>query len=669
MRQSIAGVVGLVLLFGTVSMGQAAGMLTPKGVGYQPLQIRDHHVNVVINNGFAMTEVLQTFFNPNDRDLEAVYTFPLPKHASLSEVTLYIGEKEIQGEVLAKQQARQIYQEERDKGNDTGLAEKRGFQAFDFSVSPVRANDEVRIRFVYYQPLEIDTGIGRYLYPLEDGGTDDAGKSFWFTTNAKVENVFSINLELKSAHPIVDVRAPGFEAAATITKIDAGHYKMEMQLQDARLERDLVFYYRLQDNLPGRIELVPFRADEQTPGTFMMVVTPGVDLQPLKQGADYVFVLDVSGSMKAKIATLARGVVNVLGDMQVEDRFRIITFNNAASELTRGWLAATPENVAKTVRTIEALQAGGSTNLYAGLDLALANLDDDRANSIILVTDAVTNTGIIDPRDFYQLLQQYDVRVFGFLMGNSTNWPLMRTVTEASDGFFATVSNADDIIGQIMLAKSKVTYESLHDVTLKISGVKVSDVTDEFFGKVYRGQQLVIFGRYAQSGEARVTLKARLTGEDKTYTTRFTFPEVATENPEIERLWALARIEQFDALADIGAVSASEAETTMRDLGLAYQLVTDYTSMVVLDNEVFAERGIERRNQTRVAREHQAQAQRAQQPTRSLQVDQAKPAFSKPSPSVGGGAVDPITGGIALSLAGLAAAKLRRRRGRNAGRV
>ena len=669
MRQSRAGVVVLVLLLGTVSLGQAAGMLTPKGGGDQPIQIREHHVNVVINNGFAMSEVLQTFFNPNDRDLEAVYTFPLPNQASLSEVTLYIGEKEIQGEVLAKQQARQIYQEERDQGTNTGLAEKRGFQAFDFSVSPVRARDEVRIRFVYYQPLEVDTGIGRYLYPLEDGGTDDAGPSFWFTTNAKVENVFSVNLELKSAHPIVDVRTPGYEAAATITKIDEGHYKMEMQLQEVRLERDLVFYYRLQDNLPGRIELVPFRTDEQTPGTFMMVVTPGVDLQPLNQGADYVFVLDVSGSMKSKMATLARGVVKVLGDMQVDDRFRILTFNQTASELTRGWLAATPENVANTVRTIEALQAGGRTNLYAGLDLALADLDDDRATSMILVTDAVTNTGRIDPREFYQLLQQYDVRVFGFLMGNSANWPLMRMVTEASDGFFATVSNADDMIGQIMLAKSKVTYESLHDVTLKISGVKVSEVTDEFFGKVYRGQQLVIFGCYAQSGEARVTLKARLTGEDKTYTTRFTFPDAATENPEIERLWALARIEQLAALTDIGAVSASEAETTMRDLGLAYQLVTDYTSMVVLADEAFATRGIERRNQSRVARERQAQTQRAQQPTRSLRVDQANPAFSEPSPSVGGGAVDPITGGIALGLAGLAAAKLRRRRGRQTGRV
>ncbi len=61
------------------------------------------------------------------------------------------------------------------------------------------------------------------------------------------------------------------------------------------LNRDFVFYYRLQDDLPGRVELVAYRADETKPGTFMLVVTPGLDLQPLNRGADYTFVLDVSG--------------------------------------------------------------------------------------------------------------------------------------------------------------------------------------------------------------------------------------------------------------------------------------------------------------------------------------------------------------------------------------
>ncbi len=656
------------LIVGITSLGHAAGILTPKGAGHQPIAIRDHHVNVVINNGFAQTEVLQTFYNPNGQDLEAIYSFPLPEHASLSEVTIYVGEQEIQGEVLAKQDATHMYQEERDRGNDAGLAQKRGYQAFDFAVSPVRAQDETRVRFVYYQPLAIDTGVGRYLYPLEEGGTDDAGAQFW-GLNDVVENQLSMRLTLKSAYPVADVRAPGFEAAAAITKVEDGHYTLEMNLPGAKLSHDFLFYYRLQDNQPGRVDLIPYRADDNQPGTFMMVVTPGVDLQPLNRGADYVFVLDLSGSMKRKLATLAKGVVKTLGELKPADRFRIVTFNNTANELTRNWVPATPNHVTQMARRIESLKANGSTNLYAGLDLALKQLDDDRATSVVLVTDAVTNTGVIDPRDFYQLMQQYDVRIFGFLMGNSANWPLMPTITSASGGFMATVSNADDIMGQIVLAKNKIAFEALHDVKLNISGgVATSDVTDNVFTKVYRGQQLVIFGRYASGGAAQVSLKASLTGEDKTYTTQFHFPDTDIAHPEIERLWALARIEQLDALARIDAMPAAEATAQTLKLGLDYQLVTDETSMVVLSDTAFAERGVERRNQARVARERQAQAQRAQQPAWPTRVDQPKPMFSQPAPSFGrgsgggGGAIDPFTAGLALSLAGFSALAWARRR-------
>ena len=182
MKKHIIRFILIIALGMAASVSHAAGILTPIGSTHQPTQIRDHHVNVVINNGFAMTEVHQTFYNPNSQDLEAIYSFTLPKSASLSEVTIYIGEREINGEVLEKQKAQQIYEDEKSCGNEAGLAEKNEFYTFDFKVHPVAANDETKIRFLYYQPLGIDTGVGRYLYPLEDGGTDDAAMSFW-TTN------------------------------------------------------------------------------------------------------------------------------------------------------------------------------------------------------------------------------------------------------------------------------------------------------------------------------------------------------------------------------------------------------------------------------------------------------------------------------------------------------
>ncbi|HRE09078.1 MAG TPA: hypothetical protein PKX00_25890, partial [Opitutaceae bacterium] len=132
-------------------------------------------------------------------------------------------------------------------------------------------------------------------------------RSFW-TSNSVVEGNLSIALELKSAAPVADVRVPGFESAANIQTLDAGHVRVALDRTGARLDRDFVFYYRLADNLPGRVEVIPYRADPKKPGTFMMVVTPGIDLKPITTGADFAFVLDTSGSMQGKIHTLAQGV-------------------------------------------------------------------------------------------------------------------------------------------------------------------------------------------------------------------------------------------------------------------------------------------------------------------------------------------------------------------------
>jgi Ca-activated chloride channel family protein len=654
--QALVATVALAAIAGTAT---AAGTLTPVGSPDAPIQIRHHHVNVVINNGFARTEVTQTFFNPNPVDLEGIYAFPVPRSASLSEVVISVGETEIHGEVIPKAEAERIYEEERDRGSDAGLASKNGYQTFEFRVSPIRSRDETRLRFVYYQPLHIDTNVGRYSYPLEDGGTDEVAKSFW-VPNTLVEGFFSLDLELKSAVPVDDVRVPGFESQAVVDQLGDGHYRVHLERQSTKLDRDLVFYYRLQDGLPGRVEVVAHRDDPDEPGTFMMVVTPGLDLQPIASGADYVFVLDRSGSMAGKLQTLAHGVLQALADLRPDDRFRIVTFGASADELTRGWVVATQGNVEHYAQVVAGLRSGGNTNLYAGLQLALRDLDDDRATSVILVTDAVTNTGVVDPKRFRELLRQYDVRLFGFLMGNSSNWPLMRLISDASGGFYASVSNADDIIGQIMLAKSKITHEALHDAELEIQGVETFDTTGAALGKIYRGQQLVLFGRYARGGKATVTLDARLTGNDKTYRTAFEFPELDAGSPEIERLWALSRIEEIETLAHTGLLEAAESETAIRDLGVAYQLVTDETSMVVLSDSAFEYHGIERRNRERTTREHAAQARQQTQPVRNHRVDTPDPMFSLPTPSAGGGAIDPLSGTLILGLGALGLTARRR---------
>ncbi len=631
----------------------AAGLLKIGDPSLQNLEIRDHQVKVTINNGFAQTEVFQTFHNPNSSPAEALYTLPLPRHASLSEMEILLGDKRIQGEVVEKKKAQEIYQQETAAGNDAGLAEKSGFQRFEFWVSAVPAMGDATIRTVYYQPIEIDSEMGKYVYPLEEGGTDDAASSFWMQNDA-VTGQFAIDITVKSSVPVGATRSPVYPGVNGID--EHGNPTFRFESKGGSLNQDFVFYYMLQDNQPGRVEVIPFRADPSKPGTFMMVVTPGIDLQPLDQGADYVFVLDISGSMSGKLGTLVSGVKQTISTFRPVDRFRIVLFNNNASELTRDWAPATPDNVSYALRQLDGVRESGGTNLYDGITLALKNVDADRVTSMILVTDGVTNTGNINPASFVKLITSKDIRTFGFLMGSSANWELMEQICGASGGFYKAVSNSDDIIGQILLAKNKVLHECMHNVSIRIKGASTYDLSRSEYAKVFRGQQLILLGRYATPGEAEVELSCKISGQPQTYRTTFSFPEVDTDHPELERIWALKQIEELQAAEKLGFVDTKESASAILDIALNYQIVTDQTSMIVLDDQTFNRYGIERHNAARTATERQAQSIRNTTAPRSHVVDANQPAFPNSAPRLpssgggGGGAIDPLS---LLALLGL----------------
>lgn len=688
-RLTTFAVLGL-LVTGVTSQALAVGQLEPAdsetGTGAPAaLVARSHHISVLINNGFCRTETVQVFANVGDRGMEARYSLPLPESASLSEVTMEIDGRKTEGEVLPKAKAKQVYEEEKAAGNDSGMVEKDGFSSWDFHVGRVPARKEVRIRTVYYQPIALDTGVGKYLYPLEEGGTDAGTSSFWLNQQTLV-NDLTIDVELKTAWPVADVRVPGFENTAKIDKKAEGHYKVRLEQPQAKLDRDFVFYYRLADDLPARLELMAYRPDERSRGTFMMVLTPGVALEPLNRGVDYTFCLDVSGSMHTKLPKLVAATKRALGELKPEDRFQIVTFHSTPTNLTGGLIPAYPTSVASYLQQLDNLQPAGGTNIYSALEDAMREItseSEERVQTLVLVTDGVANDGIVDPVRFHQLLKGRDVRFFGFLMGNSANWPLMRTLCDASGGYYTAISNEDDILGQILLAKSKVTHEMIHDARVEIQGTLVNEVTGSSMAKVCRGQQMVLFGRYDQPGETTVTLKARISGVEQTFTTQFQFPAVATSQPEIERLWALARIDDLDLDATLGRIGAEDARQQIESLGVNYGLVTDETSMVVLSDQSFAARGIDRRNRDRAQIEANAYQQAQSAPAPVQRVDSGPSTYTPPSsysqpssysppprrerrpmfdlspPRLGGGALDPFS---ALGLVGMAVLGMRKRK-------
>ncbi|MGI9381541.1 MAG: VIT and vWA domain-containing protein [Methyloligellaceae bacterium] len=680
---------------------RAVGLLTPSDGSVPKLDLRDHKVSVVVEDGYAITTVEQHFANPSGRDLEATYSFPVPRKAAVSEFTYWIDGKPVTGEVVEKQKAQEIYQKEKAQGRETGLASQDGHKTFDINVWPVRAGQDARIRLAYIQPAHMDTGVGRYLYPLEEGGVDEQKLAFW-TANQTVTGAFSFDLVLKPAYPVEALRLP-HHPGAVVTREAAGIWRVHLdnktvqpgpadpanagsQTADddgaarkaatyapVRLDTDLVVYWRQKAGLPGAVDLVTYKGDEAGKGTFMLTLTPGMDLKPITEGRDWIFVLDKSGSMRVKIATLAEGVVRALGKLRANDRFRIVTFNDNAQEITTGFVPVTAETVQRHARIVRAIAADGSTNLYAGLDLGLSFVDADRTSAIVLVTDGVANTGVTETRRFLELVRAKDTRLFTAIMGNSANRPLLAPMTRASGGTSVSVSNSDDIMGVLLQATAKVTHEALHglkvDVVSAGSGLRVADIARDDIRTLYRGEQLVLFGHYWGQGPARVTLQGKISGKPVKYETRFDFPRAADLNPELERLWAFAAIErQMLKLETFGP--SADVKQAVVDLSVAHGIVTPYTSMVVLRDDRFASYGVKRANRDRLKVETSARGKRAQAPVRQTRVDTSKPMFQASRPRHSGGGSGGGSGGsgdfglIGLMLAAGAAGLARSTRKR-----
>ena len=652
-------------------LADAAGLLTPADNSLPALQIKEHHVNVVIEDGYAITEVDQTFFNPNAQALEAIYSFPVPEKASVGEFTFWIDGQPVTGEVLPKKQARTLYEQEKAQGRQTALTEQDEYRTFDSRVYPVQPNDTVRIRLVYIQPVHADLGIGRYVYPLEEGGVDEEKMAF-FTYQQHVQEAFSFNLKMRSSYPIDQFLLPAHPQAqvqqhsgqewnaSLINRAGAqtaGDHTMASEEGQAppssapgtssnsafSLNHDIVVYWRHQQGLPGAVDMVTYRPEGSDRGTFMLTLTPGDDLGPLQQGRDWTFVLDISGSMAGKYHSLAEGVRKGLGKLQPADRFRMVLFNNHAQELTTGFVPVTDANVSHYLQQLEAVQPDGGTNLFAGLKTAYKGLDSDRPSAVILVTDGVANVGVTGKKAFLELLEQHDIRLFTFVMGNSANRPLLDGMAQVSNGFAMAISNSDDISGRLVQAADKLRHEAYRDINLKISGVKVRELSPQRIGSLYRGQQLIVFGHYWGDGKAKLSIDGKISGRAVDYRSDLHFPVTDTRNPELERLWAYATIEDIQNKMDYLGHDA-DSENAIVDLAVEYGLVTPYTSLVVVEEQVFEQLGIKRDNKARVERERTAREGRAASGVQDHRQDTAQPAFNsnRAYPSSSGGSAGAI---------------------------
>lgn len=169
------------------------------------------------------------------------------------------------------------------------------------------------------------------------------------------------------------------------------------------------------------------------------------------QGSNLVFLIDVSGSMSDanKLPLLKRSMKLLSQQLTEKDRVSIVVYAGASGvvlEPTKG------NDLAAISRALQKLNAGGSTNGAAGIELAYQMAQQafikDGVNRVVLATDGDFNLGITNQDRLLELVTKYRgngiaLTTLGFGRGNY-NDHLMEQLADVGNGNYAYIDNINE---------------------------------------------------------------------------------------------------------------------------------------------------------------------------------------------------------------------------------
>ena len=693
-----AAAVGLASL-ASPAPADAAGLLIADGGFGGRLEIVSHDADVTVNNGIAVTEVEQIFRNTENRIVEALYVFPVPEGASVADFSMWIGGKEMTGEVLEKQRAREIYESYKQTRRDPGLLEQVDYRTFEMRIFPIPAGAEQRVKVTYYQELDVDHDTATYVYPLATNVVDGAA-------DTAVQGRFSLDFDARTAVPITGLSSPSHPDGFSVSRPSETTASASLELAGGTLSEDVVLHLTAERPVTG-IDVVANKPDGED-GFFQLTLTAGEELeQKAGGGMDYVFVLDVSGSMAddRKLELSADAASSFIGALAEGDRFEVLTFNNTLNALFGDLAGADDAALQRAATFVDSQRAVGGTRLRPAFEAAYRyGVDPDRPLNVVVLSDGLSggNTSF----ELQELIRQRpaNARVFCVGVGNDVNRPLLEDVARNAGGLAAFVSPQDDLTRAAEAFRRKLVRPVATALKLSVGGGAYDFAPGEV-PDLFHGAPIRVYGRYKRGGPTEVTLSGNVMGRDVTKTVTLDFPEAGGGNPEVERMWAWRRIDELQKHADRKGDRSAAVESEIVRLGEAFSIVSEYTSFIVLENDAEYERwNIERHNALRIGRDRAAQAavrreferlsdraamkvgpsplaaqDAAAQPAEQvetaaprqwadgdLDLDRAdprpsrRPTFGGGGGGGGGGAFGPIGGGLLL-IGGAAAACLARR--------
>jgi len=543
---------------------------------FAPLEVAYHHVTVAIRDQVATTTVEQEFYNPNNSSLEGTYMFPLPPGAQIDKFSMRVGDKMMEAELLPADKARKIYEDIVRQMRDPALLEYAGRDAFKVRIFPIEPRSRKPVKLTYTQVLKGENGLVGYRYPLNT-------ERF----SAKPIPSTKVDLSIESPRPLKSIYSPSHDAR--IVRETPTRATVKLELKDAKPDTDFQLYFAAEKG-PLTASLLAQKTEED--GHFLLILTP--DFAPQKTTIlpkDIVFVLDTSGSMAGpKLEQAKKALTFCVENLNDKDRFTVIRFSTDTEAVFQGLAEATKESRQKARDFIAGLRSTGGTAIAEALATAMAIRTEksERPFVIVFLTDGQPTVGETRPDPIVADVTRLSgghVRVFCFGIGHDVNTHLLDRITEATRAYSQYVLPEEDL--EVKLSSF---YEHIQDpvlAELKVTfpdGVKVTQLYPHPLPDLFRGDQLILAGRYSGQGVGEVIVEGRAAGENRRLAFKLDFPKRAADQEFVPRLWATRRV---GCLLDEIRLRGESAELRdeVTELARKYGIVTPYTAYLIHEDE------------------------------------------------------------------------------------
>jgi Ca-activated chloride channel family protein len=544
---------------------------SPRSGRLLPMETTQESATVRINDQIAVTTLDQEFYNPNPQRLEGTFILPVPRGAVLNKFTLEIDGKPVEAELLAAEKARKIYEDIVRTMRDPALLEYCGRDIFKARIFPIEPRSRRRVSISYSQVLKADSGLVGYLLPCGDPKS---------APNPANHLSIKVNLETKGALKSVYSPSHAVEIRREGRKAVIGY-----ESSGVKPDGDFQLFFSEENGELG-INLLTQKTTD-TDGYFLLLASPGDGSKSGKPAPkDIIFVLDTSGSMAGpKIEQARKALLFCVEALNPDDRFEILRFSTDTEPLFNKLVEASNQNRARARNFIK-----GGTAIDDALGKALAMRPDGQGRPcvIIFLTDGMPTVGVTNEEQILGNLRKAgagNTRIFCFGIGSDVNTHLLDRITEETSAFSQYVLAEEDIEIKVSNFFTKINEPALTD--LKISfpdGVRISKLYPAPLPDLFKGDQLILAGRYSGSANGAIVIQGSLGGVTKKFAYDARFPAESSDHEFIPRLWATRRIGYLlDEIRLRGENSELRDEVT--DLARQYGIVTPYTAWLIIEDE------------------------------------------------------------------------------------